>query len=209
MNDVIENSVPSEKNDVSAIEKPRSSGVKVTGFRRFIAVDTLILLTIALCAGIAVWYFKGTSAVEEAVRSDINLVFQIVPLIIAGLLLAGLVEVLVPREFVARWLGTSSGFKGLLLATVAGAMTPGGPFSSFPIVLALHRAGADIGTMVAFITAWSVIGINRLLVWEIAFFDPEFLIIRFLSSMPLPIIAGLVARGLFTHMWERAEQAKN
>jgi hypothetical protein len=44
MNDVIENSVPSEKNDVSAIENPPSSGVKVTGFRRFIAVDTLILL---------------------------------------------------------------------------------------------------------------------------------------------------------------------
>ena len=209
MNDVIENSAPSDKNDVSAIENPRSSGVKVTGFRRFIAVDTLILLTIALGAGIAVWYFKGTSAVEEAVRSDLNLVLQIVPMIVAGLLLAGLVEVLVPKEFVARWLGTSSGFKGLLLATVGGAMTPGGPFSSFPIVLALHRAGADIGAMVAFITAWSVIGINRLLVWEIAFFDPEFLIIRFLSSMPLPIIAGLIARGLFTHMWERGEQAKN
>lgn len=209
MNDVIRKSVPSEDDKASAAENSRSSGPKVTGFRRFVAVDTLILLAIALSAGIAVWYFKGTGAVEEAVRSDLRLLLQIVPMIVAGLMLAGLVEVLVPREFVARWLGTSSGFRGLLLATVAGAMTPGGPFSSFPIVLALQRAGADIGTMVTFITAWSVIGINRLLVWEIAFFDSDFLIIRFLSSMPLPIIAGLIARGLFARMWERAEQAEN
>ena len=201
--------MPSEEDNASAAANSRTSGPKVMGFRRFIAIDTLILLAIALSAGIAVWYFKGSGAVEEAVRADLRLVLQIVPMIVAGLMLAGLVEVLVPREFVARWLGTSSGFRGLLLATVAGAMTPGGPFSSFPIVLALQRAGADIGTMVTFITAWSVIGINRLLVWEIAFFDPDFLIIRFLSSIPLPIIAGLIARGLFARTWERAEQAKN
>ncbi len=209
MNEVLGKPAPSEEGNPSVAEKSRSSGPKVTGFRRFVAVDTLILLAIALSAGIAVWYFKGIGAVEEAVYADLRLVLQIVPMIVAGLLLAGLVEVLVPREFVARWLGTSSGFRGLLLATVAGAMTPGGPFSSFPIVLALHRAGADIGTMVAFVTAWSVIGINRLLVWEIAFFDSDFLIVRFISSIPLPIIAGLIARGLFARMWERAEQAKN
>jgi uncharacterized membrane protein YraQ (UPF0718 family) len=130
-------------------------------------------------------------------------------MIVAGLMLAGLVEILVPKELVARWLGTSSGLRGLLLATVAGAMTPGGPFSSFPIVLALQRAGADIGTMVTFITAWSVIGLNRLLVWEIPFFEPDFLIVRYVASIPLPFIAGLIARYFFARMWARSEPAKS
>ncbi len=177
--------------------------------KRFIATDTLVLAAIALSAGIACWHLLGRSAVEQAIRADLRLIVQIVPMIVAGLMLAGLVEILVPKELVARWLGKSSGLRGLLLATVAGAMTPGGPFSSFPMVLALQRAGADIGTMVTFITAWSVIGINRLLVWEIPFFEPDFLIIRYVASIPLPFIAGLIARHFFAAMWARSELAKS
>lgn len=177
--------------------------------KRLIATDTLVLIVIALVAGVACWHLKGHGAVEGALRGDLRLIIQIVPMILAGLLLAGLVEVLVPKELVTRWLGTSSGFKGLILAMLAGAMTPGGPFSSFPIVLALQRAGADIGTMVSFITAWSVIGINRMLVWEIPFFEPDFLIIRFIASIPLPIIAGLIARQFFARIWARAESNRS
>ena len=209
MNDVIKDSSSSGEENVLTTPDTGVCRPPVTGLKRFVATDTLILAAIALCAGIACWYLKGSAAVEDAVRADLRLVLQIAPMIVAGLMLAGLVEVLVPKELVARWMGTSSGFRGLLLATVAGAMTPGGPFSSFPIVLALQRAGADIGTMVAFITAWSVIGINRLLVWEIAFFEPDFLFVRFIASIPLPVIAGMIARGLFARMWERAELAKN
>ncbi len=177
--------------------------------KRLIATDTLVLMVIAIVAGVACWLLKGSEVFEEAIHGDLRLIIQIAPMIIAGLMLAGLVEVLVPKELVTRWLGTSSGFKGLVLAMLAGAMTPGGPFSSFPIVLALQRAGADIGTMVSFITAWSVIGINRLLVWEIPFFEPEFLIIRFIASIPLPIVAGLIARHFFTRFWESSGMTRN
>ena len=199
----------SDQENEEASTKSANDEAAVPARRRFIATDTLVLAAIALCAGITCWHYLGPSAVEQAIRSDLRLAIQILPMIVAGLMLAGLVEILVPKELVARWLGTSSGLRGLLLATVAGAMTPGGPFSSFPIVLALQRAGADIGTMVTFITAWSVIGINRMLVWEIPFFEPDFLIIRYIASIPLPFISGLIARQLFTRMWARSEPVKS
>ena len=209
MNETPKISPKSDQENEEAGAKPANDAATVPARRRFIATDTLVLAALALCAGIACWHYLGRSAVEQAIRSDLRLIVQIVPMIVAGLMLAGLVEILVPKELVARWLGTSSGLRGLLLATVAGAMTPGGPFSSFPIVLALQRAGADIGTMVTFITAWSVIGINRMLVWEIPFFEPDFLIIRFVASIPLPFIAGLIARQFFARMWARSEPVKS
>jgi hypothetical protein len=62
--------------------------------------------------------------------------------------------------------------------------------------------------MVTFITAWSVIGLNRMLVWEVPFFEPDFLIVRYVASIPLPFIAGLIARQFFARMWVRSELTK-
>jgi hypothetical protein len=39
-----------------------------------------------------------------------------------------------------------------------------------------------------------VIGYQRALVWELPFFGPDFVIWRIIVSLPLPFIAGLLAR---------------
>jgi uncharacterized membrane protein YraQ (UPF0718 family) len=42
------------------------------------------------------------------------------------LLLAGFVEVVLRRETVAAWFSDAAGARGILIAWVAGALTPGG-----------------------------------------------------------------------------------
>jgi uncharacterized membrane protein YraQ (UPF0718 family) len=84
---------------------------------------------------------------------------------------------------------------GILIAMVMGAVLPGGPLTIFPIAGAFLLLGADVGTAVAFITAWNLLGYNRALIWELPFFGPEFVAWRILFALPLPIIAGLMARG--------------
>src|SRR5690606_10269135 len=84
--------------------------------------------------------------------------------------------------------------KGLVLATVLGAATPSGPFAAFPIVYALALAGADIGAVVAYLTAWSVLGLQRILVWELPLLGHDFVAVRVLASLPLPLVSGAVAR---------------
>jgi hypothetical protein len=54
--------------------------------------------------------------------------------------------------------------------------------------------GADVGTAVAFITAWNLLGYNRALIWELPFFGPEFVGWRILIALPLPFIGGFLAR---------------
>lgn len=151
---------------------------------------------LAVGGGIAVWILRGPERFFEIAGDDARLILRQLPLIVAGMLMGGFAQVLVPHDLVARWLGRDSGVKGLLIATLTGAATPGGPLVSFPVVAALATAGADMGALVAYLTAWSALAFNRVLIWELPFMGPEFAAIRVLSALPLPLVGGLIARAL-------------
>jgi uncharacterized membrane protein YraQ (UPF0718 family) len=89
-----------------------------------------------------------------------------------------------------------SGFRGILLGTVAGAIAPGGPYVSLPIAAGLIKSGAGVGTMVAFLTGWSLWALGRLPM-EVGILGWKFTIIRFTSTFIFPPIAGLIAQLFF------------
>ena len=161
-----------------------------------IARTDIVFATIAVVTGAVVYHRHGLDAVVGGVEDAGILLVEILPQLAGGLLIGGLVTRLVSREKVARWLGGSSGLVGLMLATVAGLLTPGGPFTSFPMVYALWIAGADAGALIAFISAWSLLGFNRLIIWELPLLGVHFSVIRYAACLPLPILAGLLARWL-------------
>ncbi len=101
---------------------------------------------------------------------------------LAACLIASFVAVLMPREMVLRWVGAESGLLGILIATLAGTICPGGPITIFPIAAAFVAIGADTGAAIAFITSWTLLGYARILVWELPFFGGEFVIWRIIIS---------------------------
>lgn len=149
---------------------------------------------LAVVMAIVAWWVLGEDAFSRAVSSNADSLMTTVPRIFAALLLAGLIWVLLPRETLSRMIGRNSGFKGLLLATVAGIITPGGPASAFPLLALMGSAGADRGIMIAYITSWATLAIQRTVIWDLPLMGPEFTLVRVLVSLPLPIIAGLIAR---------------
>lgn len=155
-----------------------------------------VFAVIAGVSGALCFWVGGLASVGDALGRAGGLLIMILPQLAAGLLIGGLVQQLVDREKVSRLLGARSGATGLLLATAAGVVTPGGPFTSFPLVYALWIAGADAGALVAYVAAWALIGLNRLVIWELPFMGADFTALRFLVSLPLPVIAGLTARWL-------------
>ena len=158
--------------------------------------STIAFALAALLAGGLTAWLRGAGAVERAVLSSGQLLLAVAPQICGGLLVAGLVQVLIPKEAVARWLGKESGMRGLIIAEFAGALTPGGPFGSFALVYALGKVGADVGVLIAYLTAWSTLSLMRLMVWEIPFLGVKFALLRFTISVPAAIVAGLLARRL-------------
>ncbi len=96
-----------------------------------------------------------------------------------------------------RWLGRDSGWAGLVLATIGGAATPGGPFAAFPLVVAFRRAGADLGAAVTYVTAWSLLGLQRFAVYELPLMGPDFAWLRLAIAAPLPLVVGAAVRLAF------------
>jgi len=66
----------------------------------------------------------------------------------------GLFTVWISKETVVKYLGKTSGTKGILLALLFGA-TPTGPlYVVFPLAAALREKGAGLTNIVVFLTAW-------------------------------------------------------
>jgi len=165
-------------------------------------IDKTTLVFVGLAAlggGLTVW-LRGSDALVRTFIGAAATLAEIAPLICGGLLVAGLAQVLIPREQVSRWLGTEAGMRGLFIAEIAGAITPGGPFGSFALVYTLGQVGADIGVLITYLTAWTTLSLMRLVVWEIPFLGLPFALFRFALCLPMGIVAGLLAR-YFAKRW--------
>lgn len=156
--------------------------------------STGAIAVIAVAAGAWVYWHDGHARFLTILGGDIGLTVYMLPKVLAGCLIGSLVTLLLPREVVARWVGAESGFLGLIIAYVAALILPGSPLTIFPIAAAFLVVGADVGAVIVYITAWSLIGYQRALVWELPFLGPEFVIWRIIVSLPLPLIAGILAR---------------
>jgi len=119
-----------------------------------------------------------------------------VPRIIAAMGVAGFIWVMLPRDRLTRLVGQESSWRGLVIATAAGVVTPGGPAAAFSLLAVLGGAGADRGALVAYIASWAMLGLQRVLVWDVPFMGAEFSLTRLLICLPLPFAAGLIARAL-------------
>lgn len=157
---------------------------------------TLFFVALAALSAAAVWAQQGPTALLDALRTAGWLLAGITPVIVVALFIGGYIQALMPNEQVARWLGGNSGASGYLLATAAGVATPAGPFGAFPLVLALRGAGARFDVCVVYLTAWATLGIHRIVIWELPFLGVDFVVLRVLVSLPLPLLAGLSALAL-------------
>ena len=159
-------------------------------------IPTVIMGVIAIVLLVIV-YQRGGGEHILGLKLAGNLLLQIIPILIFAFIIAGMIQVLVPTEMISRWVGAESGFRGILIGTAIGGFMPGGPYVSLPIAAGLLRAGAGIGTMVALITAWSLLAFARLPI-EIGLIGWKFTLIRLACVFFFPPIAGLIANKLFS-----------
>ncbi len=159
-------------------------------------IPTIIMGVIAIVF-LVIGYQKGGGEHILGLKSAGTTLLQITPLLILAFIVAGMAQVLVPRELISQWIGAESGFRGILIGTFVGSLMPGGPYVNMPIAAGLLRAGASVGTMVAFLTGWSLFGISRLPI-ELGFLGWKFVLIRLACTFFFPPIAGLIANKLFS-----------
>ena len=158
-------------------------------------LPTIIMGALAIIL-LSIGYYKGQGQHISGMKSALNMTIEILPLLIFAFIVAGMIQFLLPRELLSKWIGAESGMKGILLGTVAGGFAPGGPYVSLPFVAGLLRSGASVGTMVAFLTGWSLWAVSRLPM-EVGILGWKFTLIRIASTFFFPPIAGLIAQTFF------------
>jgi len=161
-------------------------------------IPTIVMGVIAI-ALLVIGYQKGGGEHILGLKSGGVLLIQILPLLIFAFIIAGMIPVLVPTEVISTWIGEGSGVRGILIGTVVGGFMPGGPYVCLPIAAGLLRVGASVGTMVAFVTAWSLWAVSRLPL-DIAILGWQFTLIRLACTFFFPPIAGLIANALFPNV---------
>lgn len=157
-------------------------------------IPTYILVGIA--AALLIYaLIRGDNLAMAGIKLAGATVWNNLILLMAGFLTAGLIQVLLPRDLIAVWLGDAAGVKAILIGCLAGGLIPGSPYVVFPIVAGFYKAGAGLGAMIGYVTAWSLWSVSRLPV-EMALINPKVALLRYAITFIVPPAAGLLAHTL-------------
>ncbi|MDP2646966.1 MAG: permease [Desulfobacterales bacterium] len=162
-------------------------------------METTLIVQIAMVAlAMALAFWRGrwrliASGLKRSTRTFQSLWLRI----LLGFTLSGLLQDLLPREFIARMLGPASGLKGILLGSFAGIFLTGGPYVRMPIIASMASAGAAAGPVIALVMATQLIGLYPLVIWEIPFFGLKLPLARFLVCLVITPIVAVAGAALF------------
>ncbi len=163
--------------------------------RRFrVDFGLLFIASLSLSAGIAVWITQGPGQFFHLLWGDTAMILSLLPKIFGGILLAIALSMILPRDRVLRLVGPDSGLRGLVIASGAGAVVPGGPHVTYPLAMGLMRAGADAGAGTAMVSGWVLLGLNRVLIWELSFLPGWLVALRLVLTLWVPVAVGQLAR---------------
>ena len=159
----------------------------------------LLLILIAL-AGAALW--KGTDVFMLGLRTSSSQLLRFLPILVIAMLLAGFTEVLLPADVVERWLSDAAGWRGIIVAWLAGILTPGGSIMGMPLIAALFNAGVGVGVLVTYMTSLALMSVLRLPL-EAGFYGWRLALLRVVVSVLLPPLAGVLAQVVAPFVLER------
>lgn len=162
--------------------------------RQVVDSGFLILLGFTVLGAGAVAVQFGFGRVWQIVIETALFILVLSPKVICGIFIAATMPLLLPRDRVSQWIGEKSGIRGLALASLAGAVIPGGPMMIFLMASGFAVAGADIGAVIAFISGWALLGLNRTLIWELSFLASDLVLWRYALSLPFPVLLGVTVR---------------
>lgn len=156
-----------------------------------LAINILLWSVVGVLAFTAA--MRGRVLLSDGARAGVMEFLLLLPRIGIGVVGSGFVAEALPNEWIAPWLGPDSGFLGVVIATLGGALTPGGPVVGFSIGAAALKSGAGAPQVIAYSTAWALYAIHRLVIWEVPMMPARMVWLRATVSLPLPFMAAALA----------------
>jgi hypothetical protein len=156
-----------------------------------VAIDVMLWILVGALALFA--RVRGRILFNEGVREGLIEFVKLLPRICIGVIGAGFVAAALPNDTIVPWVGPDSGMLGAAIATIGGALTPGGPVIGFSIGAAMLKSGAGAPQVVAYTTAWALYALHRLVIYEMPMMPVRMVCLRAAVSLPLPFLAAAFA----------------
>lgn len=150
--------------------------------------DTFFLIAIIFLTIILLFFYPQKTEPVMSISWDYFL--EMILILPAVLVIMGLFSVWVSDETIIKYLGKSSGLKGIFIALFLGMLPTGPLYVAFPIAASLIKKGARVSNIIIFLSAWACIKLPQELV-ELEFLGFNFMITRLILTIIFVIIMGL------------------
>ncbi|MCK4575003.1 permease [candidate division WOR-3 bacterium] len=127
---------------------------------------------------------------DAVITTSWKFLIEMIWILPAVMVLMGLFAVWMSKETVIKYLGKTSGIKGISLAILFGALPTGPLYVAFPMAAALIKKGARISNVIIFLSAWACIKIPQEMV-ELQFLGPKFMVSRLVLTIIFVVIMGV------------------
>jgi uncharacterized membrane protein YraQ (UPF0718 family) len=151
--------------------------------------DYIIMGAVIVAAAVALLIFSDKSGPVLSVSK--NYFLELIMILPAVMIIIGLFSVWIPKEMVVKYMGKTSGTKGIFLSIALGMLPTGPLYIAFPMAIALLKKGAKISNIIIFISAWACIKLPQELV-EIQFLGIEFTLLRLALTIIFVVIMGII-----------------
>ena len=128
---------------------------------------------------------------KELLLSFVHVFAMMAPWLVFGFLMAGIIAVWIPRSWVNRMMGGSSGLGGILRAVAIGVPLPICSCGVLPIAAGLRKHGAGKGPTAALLVSTPQTGVDSILA-TYALMGPVFAVARPVAAALTGIVGGLV-----------------
>ncbi len=115
---------------------------------------------------------------------------EMAPWLLGGFFLAGIVGVLIPKDWVVKVMGASRGRKGILNACLLGVPLPICSCGTLALAAGLRKAGAGKGATAAFLISTPQTGVDSV-VATYALMGPVFAVARPLAALATGLVGGV------------------
>ena len=159
---------------------------------------TLVILIALVVIAVVMAFWKGGGQLTVLGLVQTGRLLETVWLrLLLGFTLGGLIQVLVPRAVIARWLGPTSGIKGILIGSYTGIIMSGAPYVMLPVVASLYSAGASAGPIIALLTGQSLLALQNLIAWQIPFLGIGLPLSKYIVCLFITPLVGFAGSVVF------------
>lgn len=122
-------------------------------------------------------------------------ILQMLSILPPVMILLGLLDVWIPKEFFIKYMGSNSGIIGIILSFLIAFFAAGPMYAAFPFTAVLIKKGAKFSNIIIFLNAWCVTKFSTLL-FEVSSLGYKFTIARLIIDIPGVILMGYIVEYL-------------